>query len=318
MCAAARYLLVLVGLLVATPGMVLAQEKGNPITFSKAWSRGSRSEKDIRMETTPADLVIDTVALRLVVNNKRLPLNIAFNQVKKLTFDVSTHMRGSGGGRGGGLGGLLGGAVGASIEGGTVTDHWCVIDYSDDAGLSKSYLLEVGEDQAGEVIALLTRLLPATVEEVHFAEKQHEVPKEETEPFRDDYEVTILKENCPAIPEVHPESALVVIAAPTVDFGDAGRGGQYRLYANRNIVAVNKTGTYAFFNLAPGTYSLLSKTGNISVLDVVVEAGKGYYFFENSFMGFSSSKARLSRQSEALVRQEITGMYFAKWHPKAP
>jgi hypothetical protein len=318
MRAASRYLLAIAGLLMATPGMLLAQEKGNPINFNKAWSRGARSEKDIRMETTPADLVIDTVALRLVVKNKRLPLNIKLNQIKKLTFDASSHMRGSGGGRGAGLGGLLGGAVGAGIEGGTVTDHWCVINYSDDAGLSKSYLLEVGEDQASDVIALLTRLLPSSVEEVHFAEKQHEISKEETAPFNDDYEVTVLKENRPTIPEVHPESALVVIAAPTVDFGDAGRGGQYRLYANRNIVAVNKTGTYAFFNLAPGTYSLLSKTGNISVLDVIVEAGKGYYFFENSFMGFSSAKARLSRQSEALVRQEITGMYFAEWHPKAP
>lgn len=316
MCAAPRNLLVIAGLLMATPGMLLAQERGNPISFNKAWSRGARSEKDIRMETTPADLVIDTVALRLVVKNKRLPLNISLNQVKKLTFDVSSHMRGSGAG-GAGLGGLLGGAVGAKIEGGTVTDHWCVIDYSDDAGLSKSYLLEVGEDQASDVISLLTRLLPSAVEEVSFTEKQHEVPKEETAPFNDDYEVTVLKENRPTIPEVHPESALVVVAAPTVEFGDAGRGGQYRLYANRNIVAVNKTGTYAFFNLAPGTYSLLSKTGNISVLDVTVEAGKGYYFFENTFMGFSSAKARLSRQAEALVRQEITGMYFAKWNPKA-
>ena len=266
------------------------------------------------METTPADLVIDTVGQRLAVKNKRLPLNINLSQVKKLTFDVSSHMRG---GKGDGGGGLLGGVIAAKIQGGSVTDHWCVIEYVDDAGASHRYLLEVSNEQASDVLALLKRLLPSAVEDVRFAEEQREVSKEGMAPFDDDYDVTVLKKNCPPIPAAHPESALVVVAAPTVDFDDAGSGGQYRLYVNHNIVAVNKIGTYAFFRLAPGTYSLLSKAGNLSAIDVTVEAGKEYYFFQNTFMGFTSMKTRLTRQTEALVRQEITGMYFAEWHPKA-
>jgi hypothetical protein len=305
-----RSLIASAGLLVATSAILPAQAGGDPVSFGKVWARGAVSRTDTRMLTTPATLVIDTVSRRLVVKSKRLPLNVSLDQVTKLTFDVSSHMRG---GTGGGLGGL----VGAAIVAKGVNDHWCVIDHLDDAGVSHRYLLEVGKEQASDVLALLIRLLPSAVQEVRFTEQQREVPKDGMAPFTDDYQVTVLKENCPAIPPVRPESALVVVAAPTVDFDDAGGGGQYRLYANRNIVAVNKLGTYAFFFLAPGTYSLLSKAGNISALDVTVEAGKDYYFFENTFMGFSSPIARLSRQSEALVRGEIAGMYYSEWRPKA-
>lgn len=312
---ATQFCLAAFAVLLATPGILRADEGGKPITFDKAWVRASRSEKDIRMETMPADLVIDTVGQRMVVKNKRRPLNIGLNQVKKVTFDKSTHMRGGSGG--GGAGGLLGGVIAAKIQGGSVSDHWCVIEYLDDAGVSRGFLLEVGDAQAADVIALLTRLLPSAVEDVRFAEEEHEVSKEGMASFDDDYDVDILKKNCPPIPAAHPESALVVVAAPTVDFGDAGRGGQYRLYVNHNIVAVNKIGTYAFFRLAPGTYSLLSKAGNLSAIDVTVEAGKEYYFFQNTFMGLTNMKTRLTRQTEALVRQEITGMYFAEWRPKA-
>jgi hypothetical protein len=300
-------------LLIGTSAMLPAQGDGS-IKFKQAWSRGSASAKDIRMATSPADLVIDTVARRLVVKNREQPLDISADRVTKLTFDVSSHMRG-------GLepdnGGMLGALVGAVIAGGTVNDHWCVIDYLDDAGVSQRYLLEIGKKQASDVLALLRRLLPSAVEEVRFVEEQREAPQGDMA-FTDDYDVTVQKENRPAIPTMHPESALVVVAAPTIELRDAGKGPQYRLYANRNIVAVNKPGTYAFFRLAPGTYSLLAKAGNISVLDVTVEAGKEYYFFENTFMGFSSSKVRLTRQAAVLVRQEITGMYFSEWHPKAP
>ena len=262
------------------------------------------------MLTTPATLVIDSVARRLVVKSKRLPLDVSLDQIKNVTFDVSSHMRG---GKGGGLGGL----VGAAIVAKGVSDHWCVIDHLDGAGVSRLYLLDVGKEQASNVLALLTRLLPSAVQEARFTEQQREGAKDLVAAIDDDFHVTVLKENRPAVPPLHPDSALVVVAAPTVDVDDAGVGAQYCLYANRDIVAVNKPGTYTFFFLAPGTYALLSKAGNISVLDITVEAGKAYYLFENTFMGFSSMNARLSRQTEALVRGEIAGMYYSEWRRKA-
>lgn len=45
-------------------------------------------------------------------------------------------------------------------------------------------------------------------------------------------------------------------------------------------------------------------------------AGQAYWFFENTFMGLSNANARLSRQSEALVRAEIAGTYYSEWRPK--
>jgi len=305
-----RSLLAIAGLALATSTLVAAAANAEPISFGKVWVRGAVGPKDIRMLSTPGNLAIDTVARRLVVKSKRLPLDVSLDQVRKLTFDVSSHMRG---GTGGGLGAL----VGTAIVSGTVSDYWCVIDYVDAAGVSRLYLLEVGRDRASDVLALLTRVLPSAVQEARFTEQQREQSKDGIAPFNDSYQVTVVKENRPAVPPIQPESALVVVAAPTVDFDDAGAGGECRLYANRNIVAVNNMGTYAFFFLAPGTYSLLSKAGNMSVLDLTVEAGKAYYLFENTFMGFSSMNARLSRQSEALVRGEMAGMYYSDWRPKA-
>ena len=101
---ARRSLIAIAGLVMATSAPLPAQAGGDPISFGKVWVRGAASQKDMRMLTTPATLVIDSVARRLVVKSKRLPLDVSLDQIKNVTFDVSSHMRG---GKGGGLGGLV-------------------------------------------------------------------------------------------------------------------------------------------------------------------------------------------------------------------
>jgi hypothetical protein len=135
-------------------------------------------------------------------------------------------------------------------------------------------------------------------------------------PFLDDYVVTVKKDQLPPIPAVRPDMALVVVVCPAIDGDHAGGGSQYRLYANGTIVAVTKMGTYNYLFLEPGRYTLLSKAGNASALDIQLEAGEEYDFFQNTFSGWVSVKNTLTRQSRELVSYEVRGAYYATWQPK--
>jgi hypothetical protein len=266
------------------------------------------------MVTDKADLVIDPTANRLRVKNKKKPLDVSFGDIKSVVFDASTHMRGGKGGSG--LGGLIGAAVAASVQGGGVTDYWCVIDYAVANGRVERYLLEVDKKQAAAVVAKMKELLPGKIQETRFEERQREVPKEELKPFEDEYMVTVKKEGHPPAPSLRQDQALIVVVCPAVDTEDTGGGGQYRLYANGKIVAINKMGTHAYVVLDPGRYTLMSRAGNIGELTIEVEGGKEYYFFQNTFMGFTSNKNTLTRQSKELVLYELAGTYHAEWQPK--
>jgi hypothetical protein len=284
------------------------------VVYEDVWVRFSQSAKDIRMVTAAADLVIDPAKSRLTVKNKKKPFDVAFDDIKSIVFDASTHMRGGKGGSG--LGGLLGAAVAASIQGGGVTDYWCVIDYAAPNGQVERYLLEVDKKQAPAVLAKMKELLPGKVQETRFEERQREVPKDELKPFEDDYTVTVKKEERPPVPGVRQDQALVIVVCPAVDTADTGKGGQYRLYANGKIVAVNRMGTYNYVFLDPGRYTLMSKAGNVGELAIELKAGKEYYFFQNTFMGFASNKNTLTRQSKELVMYELAGTYHTEWQPK--
>jgi hypothetical protein len=154
------------------------------------------------------------------------------------------------------------------------------------------------------------------VQETRFEEKQREIPKEEMKALEDDYTVTVKKGEPPAVPGVRANQALVVVVCPAVDTADTGRGSQYRLYANGKIIAVNRMGTHNFVFLDPGRYTLMTKAGNAGELTMDLEAGKDYYFFQNTFMGFASTKNTLTRQSKELVTYELTGTYPVEWQPK--
>ncbi len=320
MTRACRLSLFCVAVVMSAPPSEVVQAQTAPaassaaVAFDDVWVRFSKSAKDVRMVTDKADLVIDPAAGRLKVKNKKKPLDVAFADVKGIVFDASTHMRGGKGGNG--LGGLIGAAVAASIQGGGVTDYWCVIDYAAADGPVARYLLEVDKKQAAAVVAKLKELLPGKVRETRFEERQREIPKEEMKALDDEYTVTVKKKEAPAVPAVRPNQALLVVVCPAVDATDTGGGSQYRLYANGKIVAVNRMGTHSFVFLDPGRYTLLTKAGNAGELTIELEAGKDYYFFQNTFMGFASAKNTLTRQSKELVLYELAGTYPVEWQPK--
>lgn len=55
-----------------------------------------------------------------------------------------------------------------------------------------------------------------------------------------------------------PDKATVVVVCPPLAARNAGFGNQFKLHANDEVVAVNKTGTYSFAYLDPGKYRLIS------------------------------------------------------------
>ena len=62
--------------------------------FEKVKVRFNRSEEDRRLVDKKADLILDESSQRLVVKSEHKPLDIAYDKVQKIVFDVSTHMRG--------------------------------------------------------------------------------------------------------------------------------------------------------------------------------------------------------------------------------
>ena len=98
-----------------------------------------------------------------------------------------------------------------------------------------------------------------------------------------------------------------------------GKGGPYKVYANNEVVAVNRIGTYSFAYLEPGEYMLASWTagkGNLGGLKLRVDAGKEYYFYQDFIGGWGPSDTTLSMHSKELVSYEIGGAAFSGWSRK--
>ena len=113
------------------------------------------------------------------------------------------------------------------------------------------------------------------------------------------------------------DKAAVVVVCPPLAARYAGRGIQFKLHANDQVVAVNRMGTYRFAYLDPGKYRLVSQAENANGFDRELEAGHRYYFLQNPFQQtISPNQTALSRNSPELVTYLIDGSYFSDWKPK--
>ncbi len=54
--------------------------------------RFNRSEMDRRLIDKDAVLILDETAHKLIVRNEQRPLEVDFDNIEKVVFDVSTHM----------------------------------------------------------------------------------------------------------------------------------------------------------------------------------------------------------------------------------
>lgn len=259
-----------------------------------------------------AVLMLDDSARRLTITTKPNPLDIGFDAIEKVIFEMTTHMRGGGWGNLLGSLGLAPALIGSSIENKTVSDYWCYLEYRTADGI-RTYMLEIPKDMSAAVVDKMKAMLGSKVTVAAFDESI-KVIKADTladNKSRQDYKRIDAKMN-PAVPEPRPDKALIVIANPLID-DPVTQGPLVRLHANDRVIAVNGWGTYAFAYVDPGEYVLAAQMKDTaSALRITLVAGKDYYFLED----IVKDGAILSRHTQELVMHQVSGSRYADWKPK--
>ena len=283
-------------------------------TFKDIKIRYSRSEKDSRLVEKDAVLTLDGTAGKLIVMSAKKQLSIPYENVLRVQFELTTHMRG---GTLGQLAGVAGAAVGVPevgtpIVGAKISDYWCYIEYRDDGGSTQSQMLEVARDISDRVIDAMTQAFGNRAIRVQFAEHADRVDKKTVADLQSKHDVKIDKKNHP-LPKVEQGRALIVVVCPRIPTWSKVSGNQFKVHANDRAVIVNKAGTYSFAYLDPGEYMLVSQSENASGFRIKLEAGQEYYFLQNILYGNFKLGTALSRNSKELVMQELTGAYYADW-----
>ncbi len=119
------------------------------------------------------------------------------------------------------------------------------------------------------------------------------------------------------LPEVKSDKATIVVVCPPLFARQLRWGDQFKLLANRNVVAVNEPGTYSIAYVDPGKYSLISQSEseNANGFGMDLEAGKTYYFIQIQEMVIASPSIRtmLSRNSPEIVMYLVDGAYPSDW-----
>lgn len=285
-----------------------------PVVFEDVKARFSRSERDRRLIDKDADLILDDVARKLIVKNQEQPLEVSYDDIQKVVFDVSTRMRG---GFLGAFGRSLmrgGGAVpalaGYGLSGRAASDHWCYVEYRSPDGSVRAYMLEIGKESSPKLITKMQALLGNKVAIGEFAEQPEDIKKKTLKEAKSKHDVIVDERNHP-IPESKPDKALIVVVCPPAP-RDAGQF-QAKLHANDSVVAVNEIGTYSFAYLDPGEYLLVSQAGNASGFRMKLEAGQDYYFLQDTL---GDSRTSLSRHTRELVMYELGGAHYSDWKRK--
>src|SRR5690349_24559374 len=70
------------------------QATAQPVTFKDVKIRLNRSDKDRRLVDKSVELAFDDGARQLTVKGYEKPVTISYDDVQKVVFDVTTHMRG--------------------------------------------------------------------------------------------------------------------------------------------------------------------------------------------------------------------------------
>jgi hypothetical protein len=244
-----------------------------------------------------------------------------YDDVAKVVFEVTTHMRGGALAIVVSAAGLPGAVAGDIIRGIHVHDYWFYLEYKN-GDHNEQVLLEVPKESCESVIGKATSLFGSrvTVAEFQekgeaFAEKDGEIDEKQLPDVRSKHSLRVDKKNHP-LPEPRPDKATVVVVCPSLAARYAGKGNQFKLHANDHVIAVNKWGTYSFAYVDPGRYHLVSQSENANGFEIEMEAGKMYYFMQNTFEGVFKGRTMLSRNSPELVMYELNGSYFSDWKRK--
>jgi hypothetical protein len=256
-----------------------------------------------------AYLVLDDTARKLTVRTEQHPLNVDYDEVQKIIFDVSTRMRG------GAMSQVVGGLAGAAIASKHVNHYWCYIETKLPDGTTQPYMIEIPQDWSPKVIQKMQEIFGDKVTVAEFPEHEEVIDKGTLKDLQSKHDDKVDAKSHP-LPEVKPDKALVVVVCPPTAARNQGLSNQIKLHANDQVIAVNRMGTYSFAYLDPGDYLLVTQTENASGFQMKLEAGKDYYFFQDIFMGAWKARTRLSRHTKELVMYEVQGAYFSDWKRK--
>lgn len=296
--------------LAAWGGAAWAQQS----TFDKVLIRFPESASDHRMVEKHLSLIFDDASKRLSGRGDSRPFDLPYDSIQKVVFDASTRSRN---GVYRNLRYTLNAEAtlfGTIMENKKVTDYWCYIESKSDAGLNP-YLLAIDRDHAQEV---RQKMLSLFANRVVVADYQ-QFPDYDIKQLQDsdaEYKLKPDKTNQPK-PELRPDKALLVVVCPSPGPRSSGHAYQNKLHANDHVVAVNGWGMYSFAYLEPGEYTLVSQRDNARGGKMTLEAGKGYYFFQDTYLGWDHLTG-LSRHSEELVMYELQGSYYANWTRTSP
>jgi hypothetical protein len=239
---------------------------------------------------------------------------IPYDLVTKVVFEVTTHMRGGTASQVLKVAGLPGVIAGTAMARGHIHNYFFYLEYGTSAE-NEQLLLEVPRESSKDVIDEATRTFGSKVTISDYPEKGEQIDPAKLPGVKSKDVVKVDKHNHP-LPEPKLDKALVVVVCPALAARYSGRGNQFKLHANDHVIAVNKQGTYSFAYLDPGKYRLFSQSENAYGFEMELEAGRSYYFLQNTFDGVLKRETSLSRHSPELVMFLLNGSYYSDWKPK--
>jgi hypothetical protein len=243
--------------------------------------------------------------------DEQIKFEAPYDNVTKVVFDSTTHRRGEGGWA------LLnlnpvGIVAAAAIGARSVQDNWLYIEYKV-GERAEPVLLMLPNDCLADVKQKAAGLFGGRVVVSSFPEHSEEIPPKQlrSPQFKSKFAVKLNKKDHP-LPTERPDKATIFVVCPMVGL-EAGHG-HVKLHANDRVIAVNELGTYSFAYLDPGKYRLMSQSSNNgSGFETELEAGKTYYFVQNSL---HDGLTVLSRNSGEVVTYLAADTYLSKWNPK--
>ena len=242
-------------------------------------------------------------------------IEVEYDAIEKVVFEVTTHMRGGAVSeviKGATVVGLIAGNIIGSAH---VHDYWLYLEYKDH-GRNESVLIGVPKNSSAQVIDKAKSVFGSRVMVTDFPERGAEVKIEDLKALKSKQALKVAKQSHP-LPEIKLDKATVVVVCPPLAARFAGKGIQFKLHANDQVVAVNKMGTYSFAYLDPGKYRLVSQAENANGFEMELEGGHEYFFLQNTFQQtIAPNKTALSRNSRELVMYFLDGSYFSDWKPK--
>lgn len=144
-------------------------------------------------------------------------IDVAYDDVRKAVFEVTTHMRG------GAMAQVIGGLGGAALGAKHVNDYWFYLEYKDKDAKVQNFLMEVEKESSAAVIDKAMAIFGERAEVAEFREKSAEVQKTTLKDLQSKHDLKVNKQSHP-MPELKPDKALVVVVCPPLAARYAGQG----------------------------------------------------------------------------------------------